>query len=323
MTKPAHAQLAVGVDLGATKIATALVARDGSLVASRQAPTLAGEGFERICQRIADEVAALIAGRDVDEMRGVGIGSAGLVDGDAGVVRWAVNLGWKDVPLAPEVAGRLDRALPVFADNDANANALGEGFFGSARGCRHYALFTIGSGLGSGLVRDGRVVNGTLGMVSNLGHYALDPEHGMPCPCGRRGCAETIVSGPSLVAATRDLLATTRRRSMLSDSGALTSDGIVSAARAGDAVAMAAIANMSRVLGEVASVAAAVLGPEVIILGGGLGAAAADLLEPGVTAELSRRLPIPQAIPPVRAATLKSSAVGAACIVWSRVTRAR
>src|SRR5688500_18452923 len=140
-------ELAIGVDLGATKIATALVARDGSVIASRQAPTLAGEGFERVCQRIADEVAALTAGRDADALLGVGIGSAGLVDGDAGVVRWAVNLGWRDVPLAAEVARRLDDALPVFADNDANANALGEGFFGSARGCRHYVLFTIGSGL--------------------------------------------------------------------------------------------------------------------------------------------------------------------------------
>ena len=137
---------AIGVDLGATKIATALVARDGAVVAARHAPTLPDEGFEHVCQRIADEVAALLAGGRADEIRGVGIGSAGLVDGDAGVVRWAVNLGWKDVPLAAEVARRLDRALPVFADNDANANALGEGFFGSARGCRHYVLFTIGSG---------------------------------------------------------------------------------------------------------------------------------------------------------------------------------
>ena len=310
--------LAIGVDLGATKIATALVARDGTVVASRHAPTLPDEGFERVCQRIAAEVAQLVVGRRADGILAVGVGSAGLVDGDAGVVRWAVNLGWKDVPLAAEVARRLDHALPVFADNDANANALGEGFFGSARGCRHYALFTIGSGLGSVLVRDGRVVNGTLGMVSNLGHYALDPDSGAPCPCGRRGCAETIVSGPALCAATRAILAAGERSSMLIDDGNLTSDHIVAAARAGDAVAMLAITKMSRVLGEVASVAAAVLGPEVIILGGGLGAAAADLLEPGVTRELSRRLPIPQAIPPVRAATLKSSAVGAACIVWSR-----
>jgi glucokinase len=313
---------AIGVDLGATKLATALVARDGAVLASRHTPTGAGEGFERVCQRIAGEVDALLATRSREEVAGVGIGSAGLVDGDAGVVRWAVNLGWKDVPLAGEVARRLHSSLPVFADNDANANALGEGFFGSARGCSHYALFTIGSGLGSGLVRDRRIVNGTLGMVSNLGHYALDPEHGTPCPCGRRGCAETVVSGPSLVAATRAMLAAGARSSTLSDSRELTSDRIVAAARAGDALAMLAITNLSRVLGEVASIAAAVLGLEVIILGGGLGAATADLLEPGVTRELSRRLPIPQAIPPVRAATLQSPAVGAACIVWTRLATA-
>src|SRR5688500_12540308 len=171
---PAGEPVAVGVDLGATKIATALVARDGSVIASRHAPTQATDGFERVCDRIAAEVTHLLAGRRADDVAGVGIGSAGLVDSGAGVIRWALNLAWNDVPLAAEVARRLDRRLPVFADNDANANALGEGYFGSARGCRHFVLLTIGSGLGSGLVRDGRRVNGTLGVVSNLGHYALD-----------------------------------------------------------------------------------------------------------------------------------------------------
>jgi glucokinase len=315
--------LAIGVDLGATKIATALVSRDGRVLASRQVPTRPADGFEAISQRIAGEVAALIVGRRVDEIRGVGIGSAGLVDGRTGVVRWALNLGWDEVPLAAEVARRLDDTIPVFADNDANANVLGEGFFGSARGCRNYVLLTIGSGLGSGLVYDGRLVNGQLGMVSNLGHYSLDPENGLPCPCGRRGCAETIVSGPALIAATRTLLAAGPQQSRLRDSAELTTDQILAAARAGDTVALAAFERMSRALGEVAAIAAAVLGPEVIVLGGGLGVAAADLLEPGVTRELERRLQVPQQLPPVRAATLASSAVGAACIVWSRTAPSR
>ena len=306
------ADLAIGVDLGATKIATALVARDGRVVASRHTSTHAAEGFERVCERIAAEVRALIATREAREVAGVGIGSAGLVDSGSGVVRWALNLGWDEVPLAAEVARRLDGALPVFADNDANANALGEGYFGSARGCRHYVLLTIGSGLGSGLVRDGRLVNGTLGMVSNLGHYSIDPEHGLPCGCGHRGCAETLVGGPALIALARS-------RGLGHDAADLTTDRILTAARAGDAAAVETVATMSRAVGEIAAVASAVLGPEVVILGGGLGVAAFDLLHEGVTRELIRRLPIPQPIPPVRVATLASSAVGAACIVWSRL----
>jgi glucokinase len=169
-------------------------------------------------------------------------------------------------------------------------------------------------------VYDGRLVNGTLGMVSNLGHYALDPDNGLPCPCGRRGCAETIVSGPALIAATRTMLTAGSHQSTLRDTADLTTDQIVAAARAGDAVARATFKRMSRTLGEVAAIASAVLGPEVIIVGGGLGVAATDLLEPGVTRELARRLQVPQQPPPVRPATLASPAVGAACIVWQRLS---
>jgi predicted NBD/HSP70 family sugar kinase len=115
------------------------------------------------------------------------------------------------------------------------------------------------------------------------------------------------------------LLATGSNGSALPNTPELTTDQILAAARAGDPIAVTAIDRMSRTLGEVASIAAAVLGPEVIILGGGLGVAAIDLLGPGVTRELARRLPIPQTIPPIRPATLASPAVGAACIVWSRL----
>jgi hypothetical protein len=129
--------LAIGVDLGATKIATALVARDGRCshlgTRPRCPPTAASKGLAsglRMKSAHPGDVRRLTR-------LGVGIGSAGLVDAEAGVVRWALNLGWRDVPLAPEVARKLDNKIRVFADNDANANVLGEGFFGSARDCRH------------------------------------------------------------------------------------------------------------------------------------------------------------------------------------------
>src|SRR5687768_10555536 len=131
-------KLAIGVDLGGTKIATALVTRGGEVLAARQTPTMALEGADAVFDRIANEVKAVLANAP-GEVIGVGIGSAGLVDAETGIVRWAVNLGWKDAPLTPQVARRLNR-LPVFADNDANVNALGEGYFGSAVGCRHYVL---------------------------------------------------------------------------------------------------------------------------------------------------------------------------------------
>ena len=312
-----NTQLAIGVDLGATKIATALTTRDGKVLASRQTATLASDGADAVLERIAGECRALMA-ESSGHVVGVGIGSAGLVDSVSGVVRLALNLGWDVVPLAPDVSRRLG-SIPVFADNDANANALGEGYFGSAIGCRRFVLLTVGSGLGSGLVHEGRLVNGTMSMVSNLGHYSLDPERGLPCGCGHRGCAETLVGGPALVAAVRRLLSDPSHPSTLRDDENLTTDRILAAARAGDEVASSAIATVARALGEVASIAAAVLGPQVIVIGGGLGVAAANLLLPGVERELSGRLPPPQEIPPLRIATLASPALGAATLVWDRL----
>lgn len=308
--------LAIGVDLGATKIATALVTRGGEVLAARHMPTLVSEGPEAVCGRIALEIRTLL---DVApaQVGGIGIGSAGLVDARTGVVVDALNLAWRSVPLAETISRHLG-GLPVFVENDANANVIGEGFFGSAVGCRHYVLLTIGSGLGCGIVSDGRILSGARSTVSNLGHYSIDPDHGLPCPCGHRGCAETIACGPGLVALTRSLLKESSRGSALGQVTDLTPDRIVTAARAGDGVALQAIETLARVVGEIAAVAAAVADPEMLILGGGLGAAAADLIAPGVAREMARRLPPPQPTPPIRPASLATPAIGSACLVWSR-----
>src|SRR5262249_29529389 len=116
----------------------------------------------------------------------------------SGVVRHAVNLGWDEVHLAREISHRSQ--LPVLVENDANANAIGEGFFGSAVGSAHYVLLTVGSGLGAGVVSHGRLITGANSIAADLGHFAIDPDHGRMCPCGRRGCAETVASGPGLCA---------------------------------------------------------------------------------------------------------------------------
>ena len=206
---------------------------------------------------------------------------------------------------AAHVAGEDDGDLPVIIDTDANANAVGEGMFGSAVGCDSYVLFTIGSGLGAGVVSGGRLVTGgSEGIAANLGHYALDPEHGRACACGHHGCAETIVSGPALAAST----------------GAASADSVVAAARNGDTAARTAIRAMARALGHVAAVAAAVVDPQVIVIGGGLGAAAFDLLVPPAQTEMYRRLPTSFAGRiAFRRAGLSSPAIGAASLIFSRL----
>ena len=309
-------ELAIGVDLGATKIATALVTRGGKVLASLQTPTLASEGSAAVFDRIAAEIRSLLhslplppgEGRGEGERRtvlGIGIGSAGLIDNDSGTVVVATNLNWENVPLAREVSRRLNN-IATFVENDANANVLGEGYYGSAVGCQHYVLITLGSGLGCGIVSHGRLITGASALAGNLGHYSIDPDNGIACVCGHRGCAEMIASGPGLAALVGD---------------GQTPDEILTAARTGDALASSAVAKMAKVVGEVATVTAAVIDPQVLIIGGGLGVAAFDLIHEGIAREMSRRLPPPQKVPPLRAAALASPAVGAATLVWERRRR--
>jgi glucokinase len=312
--------LAIGIDLGATKIAGALVTRAGEVLCARQTPTLAAQGATAVCERICTEIRALLEIAQ-GEVLGVGVGSPGLVDSRVGVVRGAVNLKWSEVPVAREIQQRLGN-LPVYIENDANANAIGEGYFGSAIDSEHYALLTIGSGLGSGVVSHGRIVTGARSMAADLGHYSIDPENGLPCVCGHRGCAETIASGPGLVAAMRRILAAGSHASRLKDSTELTPDQIRVAARAGDAAALAAFYEVARVIGEISAIVAAVIDPDVILIGGGLGAAAADLIADDARDVMRRRLPPAQHVPPLRPATLPSPALGAACLVWSALTNA-
>jgi glucokinase len=314
------AELAIGVDLGATKIATALVSRAGEVLQSRQTATLAASGAGAVCDRIAAEVRALIdAAPDPSAVLGIGIGSPGLIDGSSGIVRVAVNLNWHDVPLAQEVANRVG-GMHVFVENDANANAVGEGYFGSAVGSRHYILLTIGSGLGSGVVSHGRLITGPRSMAADLGHYSIDPDHGRPCVCGGRGCAETVASGPGLIAVTRSMLETRPYASALAHIPDLTPDRILAAARSADSTALAAFAVMGRAVGEIAAVASAVIDPDVIVIGGGLGVAAFDLVHPLAAQEMARRLSPVAHVPAIRPATLVSPAVGSAGLVWSRLS---
>jgi glucokinase len=292
--------LAIGVDLGATKIATALVSRDGRLIASQTTATHAADGPAAVCDRIAGEIAQLKQNAR-GKIIGIGVGSPGAIDRERGIVRVAVNLGWDEVRLAEKLRSLADL---VIVETDANANAVGEGMFGSAIGCDSYVLFTIGSGLGAGIVSGGRLITGgSEGIAANLGHYALDPDNGRACPCGHRGCAETIVSGPALAAAIE----------------AASADAVVAAARSGDARARGAIETMARALGHVAAVAAAVVDPRAIVIGGGLGAATFDLLVAPAQAEMYRRLPtVFTARIDFRRAGLRSPAIGAASLVFSR-----
>jgi|GEM_PF-224592 len=315
--------LAIGVDVGATKIASALVAADGRVLAQRQEPTDAQEGASRVLDRIASQIEALICAassprgqsQPTTDLLGAGIGTPGQVNPQSGVVRNAVNLGWERVDLVAEIRKRMSSALPVWIQKDANASALGEYYFGAARNCDDFVYLGIGSGLGAGVLSGGRLVTGSNWNAAELGHLSLDP-HGLLCNCGARGCAETVISGPGL-------LAVVQRRLLDGECATgLTAEDVdphqvVAAAHAGDALALASLAELGRSLGRIMAACTAVLNPALFVLGGGLGLAAYEWLAPAALEELQRRVLVTSyRSVRIAASKLKSSAVGAAGLVW-------
>lgn len=326
---------AVGVDVGATKIATALVAFDGGVIAARHAPTLARQGPAAVLDRTADEVTALIQAASADgllqsgaKIQGIGIGSPGQVISDQGIVRNAVNMGWEEVHLVEEVRSRLSVDLPVWIEKDANASAVGEYYYGSARGCENFVYLGVGSGLGGGLMVAANLVTGSNHNAAEVGHLSLDPD-GLPCACGLRGCAETVVSGPGLVTAARrilerkplgpDLQQSPSAGVRLKPQDTLSAARILTAAQDGDPTALEALAEVGAALGFVASACVSLLNPRRIIIGGGLGMAAFKLLEQSVLTELQRRtLAASHRELTLAVSELSSPAVGAACLVWYR-----
>lgn len=321
-----NGSLAIGIDLGATKVAGALVNKHGEAVAEAraltQAPlTQAKEGADPVVTRIAEVVGQLLAQVPTDSagsVIGVGIGTPGLVDGAAGIVRNAVNLGWTEVALAEQTAAAIARqngiTLPVWVENDANSQAVGEFVFGAGRGIESFAMVAIGTGLGGGIIANRQLLAGATYTAAEMGHLSLDPDNGRLCACGLHGCVETVVSGPGLVKTARELLAKNGESTLPADFQA---EDVVAAARNGDSLALQAMAVTARWLGIALAAYTALLNPAAIIIGGGLGLSAFDLLVPGARHELARRALLQshehlQIVP----AQVMSSAVGAAALVW-------
>ena len=307
--------LAIGIDLGATKIAAALVRPDGTVLASSQVPTDAADGPAAVLDRIA-ALAGSLLGAAPAPVLGLGVGTPGQVCPQEGTVRNAVNLGWTEVHLVDELHARLSPDLLVSIGKDANASALGEYYYGAARSCRDFVYLGIGSGLGGGVMAAGSLVQGAEQNAAELGHLVLDPQ-GRQCSCGLYGCAETFVSGPGLVRLAEDYLKSGAFATSLSTRRKLSATAILAAAKKGDELALAALGEVGRNLGCIMAACTAVLNPAVFVIGGGLGIAAFDWLHPAARHELERRtLPVSHQKLRITPSCLSSPAVGAACLVW-------
>lgn len=273
--------LTIGVDIGGTKIAAGVVDEGGEVLARarRESPAEDGAAVERTVVEVVRELRTEI-GRPV---AGVGVGAAGFIDATRSTVLFAPNLAWRDAPLRANLERALD--LPVVVENDGNAAAWGEFAFGAGRDVDDLLLVTLGTGIGGGIVLDGRLRRGAYGIAGEIGHLRVVPD-GRECGCGNRGCWEQYGSGTALVADAREAAEADPEAAtaLLERAGGVAAgiEGpmVTELAEAGDAFALARLADLGRWVGEGIASLVAVLDPRLIVIGGGLSAAGDVLLDP-------------------------------------------
>jgi glucokinase len=276
--------LAIGVDVGGTKVAAGVVDEDGRIIAKLKRSTPAASPA-RTEQAIADAVTELLAHHQVKENRveAIGLGAAGFVDSARATMLFAPNLAWRDEPLKQRVEERLGREVVV--DNDANASAWAEARFGAARGYRDVMLVALGTGIGAAIIIGGELYRGRWGMAGEPGHVRVVPD-GRLCGCGNRGCWEQYCSGNALVAEAREFARRTPGGAIrLLQLGGGTPEGIsgpviTQAATEGDPAALRCFQTVGGWLGQGLADLAAILDPACFVIGGGVSEAGELLLDP-------------------------------------------
>ena len=286
----------VGVDLGGTNIVAGVMPEDGSReIAMRSQPTHAELGADvvasRIIQIIGDVMTATMAetGATRADFIGVGIGAPGPLDREKGLVIIAPNLGWKNFPLRDLIADGV--GLPATLDNDANCATLGEWWCGAAKGGRNVVGLTIGTGIGGGLILDGRLYHGASDVAGELGHTTIDST-GRRCKCGNYGCLEAYASGPNIAERAREAIASDET-SLLRDlvGGQLdliTAQTVYDAANRGDEIAREVVRDTAKFLGIGVANLLNIFNPDVVVIAGGVTQAGEALFEP-MRAEVRRR----------------------------------
>ncbi|MEU5050309.1 ROK family protein [Streptomyces sp. NPDC021096] len=264
--------LVAALDIGGTKIAGALVDGGGRLLVRARRATPAGEDGATVMAAVAAVLGELTASADWSRVRAVGIGSAGPVDAAAGTVSPVNVPGWRAFPLVAEVAGRTD-GLPVVLVGDGVAMTAAEHWQGAARGRANALCMVVSTGVGGGLVLDGRLHTGPTGNAGHIGHISVDLD-GDPCPCGARGCVERIASGPNIARRARE--AGWRP----GPDGDTSAAAVAAAAHAGDAVALASFARAAQALAAGIAATAALVEIEAAVLGGGVAGAGEVLFAP-------------------------------------------
>jgi glucokinase len=276
--------LILGVDLGGTKILTAVVEPDGRMVSRDHSVTPAAKGPDAVVQAILDsaERALRQAGIPPSSLRAIGIGAPGLSDPSTGILFTSPNLpGWENVPLRDIVEEKF--AVKTFLINDGNAAALGEFYFGAGRRARNFIYVTVSTGIGGGIMIGGRIYTGAAGTAGEVGHMTIDPQ-GPPCNCGNTGCWEQFGSGTALTREARSQILAGAKTSILDHAGGemerVNPEAIHRAARNGDSLARDLIVRTGTYVGIGLANLINLFNPELVVIGGGLSNIGDLLLEP-------------------------------------------
>jgi len=317
----------IGVDVGGTSIRAARFAGHSHVpVAKTKVPTQAAKGAEVVLQRLEAAIRQT-AGHELDNVAGVGIAAAGPLNPHTGVVLNAPNLpGWQNLPLKQLMEDRLHR--PVFIGNDANLAALGEWKFGAARDHQDVLYLTISTGIGGGVIIDGKIVEGAKGTAGELGHMTID-WRGERCNCGNIGCLEYIASGTGIARAANEAIRSAEgiellafARTLLEHSGEeelqIDAQTVALAAEAGVPLARAIIQNAAEAIGAGLVNIIHCFNPEMIILGGGVIQMGPMLMEPALRVVQERAMKVPRESVRIVQAQLGANAglIGAGALIY-------
>jgi glucokinase len=265
-------RFAIGVDLGGTNLRVAAINENGGLFDQVNLLTEVEKGREDVVDRLSSGILQLVERwKNVYQLAGIGVGIPGIIRMKDGVLVASPNLpGWENFNIRAQIARRLNS--PFYLENDANAAALGEKWIGSGKACDHLCFLTMGTGIGGGLILNGKIWHGVAGMAAELGHVTIYP-NGRPCKCGSQGCLEAYAAASAVVIAAKEHLEAGKASPGLREAAAsgktLTSALIYQLARQGDASSVAVFQEVGRALGIAIANFTNIFDIDIFVLGGG------------------------------------------------------
>ncbi|MFB4164760.1 ROK family glucokinase [Alteribacillus sp. JSM 102045] len=276
-------QYVLGIDVGGTSVKQAVFTVDGNMLKKWSISTDKADNGTNILKDISASVNKALSSLKLDKKQfiGAGVGVPGFIDMESGMVDFAVNIGWKKYPIVRILSDYLN--IPVAVDNDANLAAAGEYWRGAGDGADDMILFTIGTGVGGGIIVKGDIVHGVGGMGGEIGHVTVIPEGGAPCNCGKAGCLETVSSATGIIRLAKEEAEKNKNSSLYKlwqEKNELSTKDIFELSAAGDQTANVVIEKAMHYLGLAAANIANVLNPQKIVIGGGVSAAGEQLLIP-------------------------------------------